>query len=536
MQEESPFGRVTPPQPVYSAQGQKGRPTAKSKAEKAPSHMAPKKKGENRRNQKQRHEKRSNKKMIAAIVGGGIIAVYAAGVVTFSNLYYPNTTVAGVDVSLSTADKASNAIESALKDYELTVEGCGIDWTYKPAAGSFSIDAQAGAKAALNSDNALAWPVNLVQSFIHGNALDVSSGDTVTVTYDKDVFDAELTQAIDSVNEGRSGTFDSAGAYDADAGKFTLEKARSSQRLNADAVIKRATKALESLSPRCTLDNDVYDQLAGGATDEQLKTACDAANELLGVNVNLKLGTDTVATLDGSQLCQWITFDDQLNPTLETDKVEAWVHELATSKLDTTGTQRTYTRPDGKTITISGGNYGWTSDESALVEKIKSAVANKQTGDIDIPTKQTAAKYTGAGQADWGAYVDVDITEQHARFFDANGNLLWESGCITGNTTLGNDTPTGIYTLNSKETNVTLKGKKDPETGEPSYVSHVNYWMAFVGGSVGLHDADWQASSSFSNPEAYKSVGSHGCVNLPPDKAAELFNLVKVGDCVIVHP
>ncbi|EGX67639.1 hypothetical protein HMPREF9452_00323 [Collinsella tanakaei YIT 12063] len=52
---------------------------------------------------------------------------------------------------------------------------------------------------------------------------------------------------------------------------------------------------------------------------------------------------------------------------------------------------------------------------------------------------------------------------------------------------------------------------------------------------MGLHDADWQSSASFSNPNAYTYVGSHGCVNLPPDKAGELYNLVKQGICVIVH-
>lgn len=59
--------------------------------------------------------------------------------------------------------------------------------------------------------------------------------------------------------------------------------------------------------------------------------------------------------------------------------------------------------------------------------------------------------------------------------------------------------------------------------------------MSFIGGAVGLHDANWQASSSFSNPNAYLSVGSHGCINLPPSKAAELYDMINVGDCVVVH-
>ncbi|WP_229254276.1 L,D-transpeptidase [Collinsella ihumii] len=139
------------------------------------------------------------------------------------------------------------------------------------------------------------------------------------------------------------------------------------------------------------------------------------------------------------------------------------------------------------------------------------------------------------GGRDWGAYVDIDISEQRVRYYDANDQLVWESGCITGNPNTGHDTPTGIYFINNKEQNVQLTGAKDPETGEPEYISYVDYWMSFIGGAVGLHDADWQASSSFNDPTAYTWTGSHGCVNLPPDKAAELFNIVQLNDCVIVH-
>lgn len=58
------------------------------------------------------------------------------------------------------------------------------------------------------------------------------------------------------------------------------------------------------------------------------------------------------------------------------------------------------------------------------------------------------------------------------------------------------------------------------------------YWMPFVGNSVGLHDADWR--SKFGS-NIYEYNGSHGCVNLPPDKAAELAGLINVGTVVVVH-
>lgn len=73
------------------------------------------------------------------------------------------------------------------------------------------------------------------------------------------------------------------------------------------------------------------------------------------------------------------------------------------------------------------------------------------------------------------------------------------------------------------------------EDGKYEWESEVQYWMPFVGNLVGLHDASWQPSSVFSNPDAYKTYGSHGCVNLPTDKAAEIYGIIQNGDPVIVH-
>ncbi|MEE1273363.1 MAG: L,D-transpeptidase, partial [Olegusella sp.] len=60
----------------------------------------------------------------------------------------------------------------------------------------------------------------------------------------------------------------------------------------------------------------------------------------------------------------------------------------------------------------------------------------------------------------------------------------------------------------------------------------VTYWMPFIGNDVGLHDASWRSQFGGS---IYQYNGSHGCVNLPTDKAAQLYGLTRVGDKVIVH-
>ena len=493
---------------------------------------------------KERKPKKGRSALIAVAVAAGAAAlVYGAGAFAFSRIYYPNTHIAGVEVSLMTADAAVSRVESASQNYALTVQGNDFSFKFKPEPGRLPVDVEQGAREVLDANEPLAWPSRLYQSIAgtpsstkdaHAPG-DAGSRPELSPDFDTDAFVAELDAAIAEYNEGRSGVFDAASAYDEKSGQFTLERAKQNVKIDPERAIEDALAALSGLVSTVTLEGDDFGKLAGDATDAELDAACKAANELIGVNVDLKMAGSTVASLDGAQMASWIAFDEDLRPSLDGEALTKWAQELDDG-LDTVGTERTYTRPDGKVITIGGGTYGWIVDSAALVEAVQDAVQNKRTGDLEVPLKSKGAVFTKPGEKDWAEYIDIDLAEQHARYYDASGKLVWESGCITGNPNLGNATPTGIYRMNTCLQNVTLVGAKDPETGEPEYKTPVAHWMPFVGGAVGLHDASWQAASSFSSPKAYQSVGSHGCVNLPPDKAAELFGLVKSGMCVIVHP
>lgn len=491
--------------------------------------------------------KNGHGKIVAGIIVGVLVVGYIAGVVAFSNMTYPHTDIAGVDVSMKSADAAASSVDAAWKDYSLTVSGDNFSWKYTPKSTSSIVNSKAAVKEAISAQNAFAWPIELFKSlFSHSQqaiteqTFDLKQNVDLSLlssSFDKTSFENELGNAVDKFNQGRTGTFNTEGAYDADQGKFTVAKARSNEKLNKENVIKLAEIQLSRLSEKVdlsTIGNDAYEQLSGGVDDSKLQQACDAANNLLGVNVTLKLNGNDAAKIDGSTVIQWISFDDALNPALNTSAITTWATDLANS-FNTVGTTRWYTRPDGKQCVAEGGSYGWSVDVSSTVKSIEDAVKNKQTGDIDLSYKTKGDKFTKKGEPDWKAYIDVDLTEQHARYYDADGKLLWESGIISGNTNKGNGTPTGIYSINSNNGASTLIGQKDPTTGEPSYKTHVDYWMPFIGNSIGFHDASWQADASFSNANAYLTVGSHGCINLPPAKAKELSGMIKTGLCVVVH-
>ena len=122
-----------------------------------------------------------------------------------------------------------------------------------------------------------------------------------------------------------------------------------------------------------------------------------------------------------------------------------------------------------------------------------------------------------------GTYIEIDITNQ-VLYYYRDGILSFTTDVVTGNLGTGKGTPTGVYSIRGKATDMTLVG-----TG---YSSHVDYWMNFIGNSYGIHDADWR--SSFGGT-IYKTNGSHGCVNVPPEVMGTLYDMVEVGTPVVLY-
>lgn len=121
--------------------------------------------------------------------------------------------------------------------------------------------------------------------------------------------------------------------------------------------------------------------------------------------------------------------------------------------------------------------------------------------------------------------VLVDIFKQHIWAFEGEEVVL-ESPVVTGLKDRY-DTQLGKYSVILKKQNYTMRG---------SYGRvRVGYWMRFNDAyAQGLHDATWRSDATFGG-DTYISNGSHGCVNLPLEFTAELYDFVEVGTPVIVQ-
>jgi len=251
--------------------------------------------------------------------------------------------------------------------------------------------------------------------------------------------------------------------------------------------------------------------------DAGLKNRLDAMNRIRTMTITYHIGGGT-ETLDSGTIVSWITganSDGGVN--VNSDAASAWINAMA-AKYNTANTTRTFHTYAGADIALDGP-LGWSMDTAGETQALLSLIQQEKSAErtVDKPA------------ADWGnSYIEADLAAQHVYCFQ-DGNVVWDSDCVSGSVKASRQTPAGLFYVYTKETNRILKGPM--KDGKPEYESHVDYWMPFYE-SCGLHDASWR--NKFGG-DIYINSGSHGCINLPPAKAAELYGMVGVRYPCIVH-
>ena len=471
----------------------------------------------------------------AGLVLGGALAtlavVYCLGCVYFYQHFYPNTTIGDANVSLLGDGAATSELQQVSNVYSVSVAGQGVSFTLTGANAGLELNVDAAVDQALEMGNSWLWPVEVFQE--HDLSQVLSSSFDTALLYS--TVQAELTE----YNKLGSDPTNAFLYFDATTRRFQINPGSMGTKLDVDSVVQTVAEALGMRREHAALTSANLVQQQVKATDERLIAARDAANAYLTCDLKLTCAGTVVASVSPETVKDFIVIGEDYSVWLDDAKVRAWVDELE-ALVDTAGDARAYVRPDGKYIEVAGGTkwgsyYGWISDGELLEAMVFDTIASGYTGEQEIPWKQTAATYNPGGQ-DWGLrYIDVDLTEQYARFYDENGVCFWETCIISGSVAVaGRDTPTGVFYVTNKARNQTLVGLPDPNNNyEPLYRTLVYYWMPFIDNMVGLHDAYWQ---SYWGPDAYLTLaGSHGCINVPPAMAEWLYSVIQIGDVVITH-
>ncbi len=471
-------------------------------------------------------KKRKSFRTVWIIIGALITTIallYLLGVWVFSFMFLPNSKISSIDVSFKTADTVEQELASYFEAFSVDVTGPDLNFKVDATSANISADTKKIVQDVLLNVDTRLWPLEIFESHDYSQEIsnNLSKGNIGSIVEEK----------VEVSNQNKQDPNNAHLAWNESQSTFYVESETYGTKIDAKCVEEKISNAIVSMKNSITITSEDYIQPKILKSDDRWDMALKQANTYAKANFKVMIGDSQAAIVNGSVLKDMISVDEYFNVSLNSDKIRSYATDIA-SACNTVGSERTYTRPnDNKTFTVSGGTYGWAADSSDLAEKIIEAITSGSTATISVNVTQKANSLVSLGQPDWGGrWIDVDLTEQHAYMYN-NGNLIWETDIVSGDPTNNDKTPTGVWMINAKRTNETLKGPI--KNGTPEWECVVSYWMPFVGNSYGLHDASWQ--STFGSSAYSIHNWSHGCVNLPTKKAAEIYNSCQIGDAVVVH-
>lgn len=306
--------------------------------------------------------------------------------------------------------------------------------------------------------------------------------------------------------------------------EFTIVPETEGNELNTKEAYQMICRAIDNDAAEVNLESDPKAYKKADVTKEssELQNMVNTYKNLTKANITYTFGDETV-TLDGNTIKNWLQFDEK-GQLLQNDEafrqhVVDYVAQLAADH-DTVGTERQFQTTSGRTVYVYGSAYGWKIDQDKEVAQLMQEI---QSGTQTTRETVYSMRANAHGINDLGdTYIEVDLTEQYMWYYQ-NGNIIFQSEIVSG---LPSDpdrkTPPGIFTLNSKSSPSVLRGEMTAN-GTYSYEQPVTYWMPFNGG-IGFHDADWQP---YFGGDRYLTGGSHGCINLPPENAGQLYSLIQ---------
>lgn len=452
------------------------------------------------------------------------ISLAAAGIAMAEEggdtVFVPGTSVNGLGIADLTVDEAAERIGSFYtKDYTLTIkERGGKQETITGEQIGFSVKLPDGfLQEKLNQQNAGGrvfgpdvdnkYKTDMVSSFQSERleqsiqALDCITGNGATAAADARISDYAEGEAFTVIPEIRGNQVDP-------------EKAAEAIR----AAVHTGAMEVDLEALGCYIEPRIY------SGDETLKALCDTMNQCREMEITYAIGEES-QVLPAVEICSWITGASEGQIQVDREKAGAWIGNLA-AQYDTAGKIRQFSTVSGRIAEVTGP-YGWKIDQAAETDAL---IAMIRSGQSQTREPQYASTAAVRGEQDWGStYAEVDLTGQHV-YLVKDGAVIWDAPCVTGNISKKYDTPPGIFPLTYKQKDKVLRGAKRAD-GTYEYESPVSFWMPFNGG-IGFHDANWR--SSFGG-EIYKTGGSHGCINLPPDRVPAFYEQVYKGMPVICY-
>ena len=465
--------------------------------------------------------KRSNvmthKILLCVLLGtlGALAVIYLGFSFYFSNHFFFRTEINGLPVSC----KSDSAVEQMLADevtvYQLQLEGRNhLTDTISADQISLAYQSNGAIQDTLSAQNPFLWPASIFKK----NTLDIVCG----VTYDERALENRCKASVFLQEENIVAPKNATIKYLDHQGYYIINEDPGAT-IAVKPFLAQVKQSISTLEESLNLDRaGCYKEPAIKSSSKKLTRLYDKLQKFCSTEITYTFGS-AQEVVNGDNIHKWIKINKKkATATIQEEKVQQFLTKIA-SKHDTVGSTRYFKASTGHKVSVSGGDYGWKMDQEAETGKLISLI---KKGAIKTRTPAYARKGAKFGQKDWGkTYVEINLSKQHLWFYK-NGSLVVDSDLVSGCVNNGNATPAGAYYILYKKTDYVLG-----VLSNASYRTFVHYWMPFNGG-IGLHDAYWRRSFGGS---IYINSGSHGCINLPSNVAATIYQSIDVGTPVICY-
>ena len=450
--------------------------------------------------------------LLIVVIGG---SAYAAASYYFADRFFEGTWINGVNCSQMTAAQVEEVFKQKFQNYAIevsardqnaqTIAGSDISYQYLSTGEVLKL---------LKQQKPYEW----IRGLYEQKSYTVSEN----TGYNRTQLQEQLKALSCAQAENQTAPENAYVAYQ--NGQFVIVPETAGSKLDIKEAYKVLDAAVEDGQTSVNFNDTPEAYVSADVTSDspELQSALEACNNYTKASITYTFGEQTT-TLNGDTIKDWLQFDEKGQLIWDDNSfqqhVADYVAQLAAT-YDTVGTEREFQTTSGRTVYVSSSVYGWKIDQAAEAAQLSQEIQSGTQTTREPIYSQTANSY---GVNDLGnTYIEVDLSEQHMYYYQ-NGSDIFESDFVSGNMSYADrQTHSGIFTLYYKKSPDVLRGTMKAD-GSYEYESKVEYWMPFDGG-IGFHDASWR--DEFGG-DIYLTDGSHGCINLPPENAGVLYDLIQ---------
>ena len=466
------------------------------------------------------------------ILAGALGGIYYYGYQYCQTHFMPGTTINGYDCSDMTVDEAQRWFDIAAKNYVMNIRfRGGATETLSAEDMGFSYQPDGSIDVLLQNQDETLWP----KYYLEENHYTI----TPTGTYDPDILEASL-RALPELQEENMILPEDAyiqfrdGTKDTD-GEFVIVPDVKGSTIDLDQLAAGVGDAAARYEEMVDAEEIPYAYKTAGtqADDAKLVARCMDLNDMVGASLTYVMPDKEEIRLNSDILKDWLVKDKKgrlvKDEEIWKEKISDFVQTLADNG-NTVGMKRHFNATLQGPIVVEGGFYGYAVDQEAernrLAKDLENCVKDTRTPIYwNLPYNEET-EYDGIGTT----YIEADLSAQHVWCY-IQGRLVMDCDCVSGTMNDGHATQAGVHGIIFKKRNALLQGLMPNSSTEYEYETEVKYWMPFYT-DVGFHDAWWRADFG---GDIYLKDGSHGCINLPPEAAEELFSYCDENMPVVVY-